>query len=116
MCFIWSAIAHLHPMEENSNEVHKYEPFQEELKVEGITFLTPFHQLPKFEQMNNISINVFGLENDVVVPMQLSRYGSDTEINLLLISKDDKIHCCLIKTLVDSETTAQNTMGTPFSA
>ena len=47
--------------------------------------------------MNNISINVFGLENDLVVPIQLSRHNSDTKINLLLISKDDKRHYCLIK-------------------
>ena len=37
--------------------------------------------------MNNISINVFGLENDVVVPIQLSRYDSDTDINYCLSAK-----------------------------
>ena len=84
-------------MTENSNLVYQYQPFQQELNVEGITFPTPIHQIPKFEQMNNMSINVFGLENDVVVPIQLSRLDSDNEINLLLISKDDKRHYCLIK-------------------
>ena len=84
-------------MIEKSNKLHKYQPFLHQLNVEGITFPTPIDQIPKFEQMNNISINVFGLENDVVVPIQLSRHDSDTEINLLLISKDDKRHYCLIK-------------------
>ena len=97
MCFLWSVLAHLHPMTDNSTRVNQYQPFQQELNVEGITFPTPIHQIPKFEQMKNISINVFGLENDVVVPIQLSRHDSDTEINLLLISKDDKRHYCLIK-------------------
>ena len=84
-------------MEEKSNRVNKYQPFQQELNVEGITFPTPIDQIPKFKQINNININVFGLENDVVVPIQLSRHDSDTEINLLLISKDDKRHYCLIQ-------------------
>ena len=97
MCFLWSVLAHLHPETDNSTRVNQYQPFQQELNVEGITFQTPIHQIPKFEQMNNISINVFGLENDVVVPIQLSRHDSDTEINLLLIRKDDKRHYCLIK-------------------
>ena len=91
MCFLWSVLAHLHPMEEHSSRVHKYKPFQEKLNVEGITFPTQIYHIPKFEQMNNISINVFGLENGVVVPIQLSRHDSDTEINLMLISKDQKL-------------------------
>ena len=27
MCFLWSELAHLHPMEEHSNRVNKYQPF-----------------------------------------------------------------------------------------
>ena len=84
---------------EEINKVYKYQPFQEELNVEGITFRTPINQIPKFEQMNNIRINVFGWENDVVVPIKLSRHDNDTEINLLLISNNDKRHYCLIKNL-----------------
>ena len=99
MCFLWSILAHLYLMTGNSNLVYQYQPFQQELNVESITFATPIHQIRKFEQMNNININVFGLENDVVVPIQLSRHDSDTEINLLLISKDDKRHYYLIKNL-----------------
>ena len=72
-------------MEENKNLVYQYQPFQQEPTP---IFQTPIYQIPKFEQINNISINVFGLENDVVVPIQLSRHDSDTEINLLLISKE----------------------------
>ena len=87
MCFLWSVLAHLHPIEEKSNRVNKYQPFQQELNVEGITFPTPIDQIPKFKQIKNININVFGLENDVVMPIQLSRHDSDTEINLLLISE-----------------------------
>ena len=65
-------------MEENKNLVHQYQPFLQELNVEGITFPTPIDQIPKFEQVNNISINVFGLENDVVVPIQLSRHWNQS--------------------------------------
>ena len=70
-------------MEEHSNRVYQYQPFQKELNVEGITFKTPIYQIPKFEQMNNISINVFGLDNDVVVSIQLSRHDKRQQTILL---------------------------------
>ena len=97
MCFIWSVLAHLHPMDMHANRVNKYQPFLHELNGEGITFPTPIHQIPDFEKKNNVSINVFGWEEKEVVPVQLSRHDSETVINLLLISQDDKRHYCLIK-------------------
>ena len=97
MCFIWSVLAHLHPMDRHANRVNKYQPFQQELNSEGMDFPTPIHQIPDFEKKNNVSINVFGWEEKEVVPVQLSRHESETVINLLLISEDDKRHYCLIK-------------------
>ena len=60
MYFLWSVLAHLYPMTDNSNLVYQYKPFQEELNVEGILFPTPVFQIPRFEQTNHIRINVFG--------------------------------------------------------
>ena len=77
--------------------MNKYQPFQHELNSEGMDFPTPIHQIPDFEKKNNVSINVFGWEEKEVVPVQLSRHDSETVINLLLISEDDKRHYCLIK-------------------
>ena len=52
MCFLWSVLAHLHPITENTNQVYQYKPFQQELNVEGITFPTPTPLQIKFRNLN----------------------------------------------------------------
>ena len=97
MCFIWSVLAHLHQMDMHAKRVNKYQPFLHQLNGESMDFPTPVHQIPDFEKNNNVSINVFGWEEKEVVPVQLSRHDSETVINLLLISEDNKRHYCLIR-------------------
>ena len=96
-CFIWSILAHLHPKPIHAERVTNYKPFEDELDIEGIDFSTPINQIPNFEKKNDLNINVFGWEKEEVVPIYISRHSSETVINLLLISKDDKRHYCLIK-------------------
>ena len=96
-CFIWSVLAHLHPKPIHAERVTHYKPFEDELDIEGIDFSTPINQIPNFEKKNDLNINVFGWEKEEVVPIYISRHSSETVINLLLISKDDKRHYCLIK-------------------
>ena len=96
-CFIWSILAHLHPTPLNPCRVARYKPFEDEMDIEGIDFPTPINQIPNFEKKNDLNINVFGWEKEEVVPIYISRHSSETVINLLLISKDDKRHYCLIK-------------------
>ena len=97
MCFIWSVLAHLHPIDKDANTVIKYQAFLHQLNGEGVDFPTPIHQIPDFEKKNNVSINVFVWEEKEMVPVQLSRHESETVINLLLISQDDNMHYCLIR-------------------
>ena len=68
MCFIWSVLVHLHPMDcKSANRVIKYQPFFHQLNGEGMDFPIPVHQIPDFEKKNNVSINVFGWEEKEVV-------------------------------------------------
>ena len=84
--FLWSVLAALHPVDDHSEKLSKYTPYQHELKTTGIEFPTPISQIFKFEKLNNISINVFGFEKDVY-PLHITKEEKDTHINLLLIQR-----------------------------
>ncbi|XP_030760007.1 uncharacterized protein LOC115885288 [Sitophilus oryzae] len=111
-CFVWSVLAAFHPVPrtQNANRVQNYHPFEQELDVTGIDFPISLKQLPKFEQLNNISINVYGLEKgykhdrniiEVVGPLYFTRsHKTDRHVNLLLISDDSgNNHYCLIRNM-----------------
>ena len=51
----------------------------------------------KIEVKNNISINVFGYENDLVFPIYVSDQRFEDSMDLLLLIDDDKSHCVCIK-------------------
>lgn len=99
-CFLWSVLASLHPCENNQNRVEKYKRFENELNLTGITFPMKITQISKFEKLNNLSINVFRNENGDIFPIHLSTNRAGTHhCNLLLISKGEIQHYCLIKNM-----------------
>ena len=49
-------------------------------------------QIPKIEEQNNISINVFGYENKQRFPLYVSQKVFETTLDLLLIMEDEKQH------------------------
>ena len=51
----------------------------------------------KIEVKNNIWINVFGYENDLVLPIYVSDQKFEGSINLLLVIDDNKSHYVYIK-------------------
>ena len=66
MCFVWCILACLHP----SNSVHpegvnQYRQYEHELNLSGIDVLVKLSQIPKFEKQNQISICVYGYEEEV---------------------------------------------------
>nr|CAH7717107.1 unnamed protein product [Callosobruchus chinensis] len=62
-CFLWCIVAALNPCVRNSNRTSSYPHFSRILKYDGIDFPISLKDIPKFEKMNNLSINVFTLEN-----------------------------------------------------
>ena len=101
-CFMWSVLASLHSVSrtDNADRVSNYRQYEHELKVDGLDFPTPNCQIAEFEKQNNISVNVFGLEKDVIYPLQITSFHyMPHHVNLLLFSKDEKRHYCLIKNL-----------------
>ena len=51
----------------------------------------------KIEVQNNICINVFGYENELVYPIFISKQKFEESIDLLLLIEDDKSHYVYIK-------------------
>ena len=68
-----------------------------ELNYDGIAFLVTQKQYNKIEMQNSIRINVFGYQNGQPFPIHSSKETFKDQMNLLLITKDEKKHYVLIK-------------------
>ena len=99
---MWSILAKLHPCE-NSHpyRVSNYEPFFNELNIEGFDFTNGFRcsDMYRFEKLNNLSINIYELGFDrnkyKLIPIEISKNVSDKVIDLLIY----KNHYVLIEKL-----------------
>ena len=72
------------------------------LNLADIEFPITFKDISKFENLNNISINVYGIENKQVLPLRLTSDKKDKHVNLLYMqdSHNDNIkHFAWIKNL-----------------
>ena len=56
----------------------------------GLKFPVSIKDIGAFETKNNISVNVLAAEGRDIYIQRKSGYKSDQEINLLLISEDDR--------------------------
>ncbi|XP_049826843.1 uncharacterized protein LOC126266582 [Aethina tumida] len=88
-CFLWSIVAALNPCNnrKNPNRTSSYPHFSEVLNYDDIDFPIKLKDIPKFEQLNNISVNVFTCEKKEVVPVCLSKFEFLTTINLLFTER-----------------------------
>lgn len=73
-CLIWSVLAALHPVDylHHPQRVSNYRAYEQELNTDGLSFPTPLHQIEKFERQNALSINVFGYEDNEVLPLRIT--------------------------------------------
>ncbi|XP_025163394.1 uncharacterized protein LOC112590594 [Harpegnathos saltator] len=58
-CFAWSVVAALYPAERNGDRESSYPHYTKIFNLQDIEFPMTFKQITKFEQLNNISINVY---------------------------------------------------------
>ena len=68
-----------------------------ELNYDGIDFPLSQKHYNKVEKQNSIRINVFGYEDGQPFPIHISKETLEDQMNLLLITKDEKKHYVLIK-------------------
>ena len=97
-CFRWCHIRHLHPQEKNPQRIKKEDKKMiNEVNYDGINFPLSQKHYNKVEKQNSIRINVFGYENGQPFPIHISKETFEDQMNLLLITKDEKKHYVLIK-------------------
>ncbi|KAJ8972053.1 hypothetical protein NQ317_001523 [Molorchus minor] len=60
-CFAYAVISCLYPVERNPQRISSYPDFHTVLNFTGINFPMTIEQIPKFEKLNNISINMMNL-------------------------------------------------------
>ena len=85
----------------NATNVNHYLPYKNELNMHGIPLPVSFSKNLKFENNNpNISINVFGFEQNEIFPLRITKQtGRMHHVNLLYLKQDGKAHYCLIQNL-----------------
>ena len=93
-CFMWSILAYLHKDEiiKNVCRVNKYKKYEHELKMEGIKYPVGIKEIKKFNEQNEIKVNVFIWEGDQnIVP--LVRSHLDVEGCNLFLYKNHYVLC-----------------------
>ena len=97
-CFRWCHIRHLNPQEKDPQRIKKEDKKMiNELNYDGIDFPLSQKHYNKVEERNSIRINVFGYENGQPFPIHISKETFENQMNLLLITKDEKKHYVLMK-------------------
>lgn len=101
-CFLWSVIAALFPQKNHVCRTSSYPHYSKVLNIDGMSFPPSFKDIRIFEKMNNLSINVYGLDNkhNVTGPLYITTSRKCSHVNLLYIQKNGKGHYCLIKNLL----------------
>ena len=91
-------IRHSNPQEKNPQRINKVDKDMiNELNYDGIEFPVSQKHYNKVEKQNNIRINVFGYEKGQPFPIHISKETFEDQMNLLLITEDEKKHYVLIK-------------------
>ena len=89
-CFAWAITSALYPVEKNSDRMSSYPHYSKVLKLKGITFPMTLKLVPHFENLNNLSVNIYILQqikNDKydVLPAYLTKQKRDKHVNLLMV-------------------------------
>ncbi len=92
-CFYWSVVCGLFPSSNNKQLTSSYPYYRSVLDTKNLPIPMPLNQIQNFEKLNNISINVYGLELNVannkqfytVAPVRLTKQKLDKHVNLLIV-------------------------------
>ena len=95
-CFRWCHIRHLNPQEKNAQRIKKRDKKTiTKLNYDGIDFPLSQKHYNKVEKQNIITINVLAMKMDNHFPFTSPK--KHDQMNLLLITEDEKKHYVLIK-------------------
>lgn len=98
-CFMWAILAGLYPVKKNKERISNYSHRSQKLNFLNIHFPVKTSDISKFETQNQVSINVFGWENDEIFPARITKHRFKNHVNLLLLSRGRRQHYCLVTSL-----------------
>ena len=100
-CFLWCILAQLYPVENHKDRISKYIIHLNKLNLKGLEFPMKVKDIPKFENLNNLNINVFELTGNVLTPIHINKNYLQPQIDLLLYENHycliTKLHCLINK-------------------
>ena len=97
-CFRWCHIRYLFPQKKNPQRVKECDRrCVKDLDYTGIEFPVSIKQYNRIEKQNSINVNVFGYEQGQPYPIYISKEKFESCLNMLLITKEEVKHYCLIK-------------------
>ena len=91
-CFAWSVVAALYPAESHVYRKSSYPHYTTVLNLKDIEFPMTLQQIKKFENANDIAINVYTVERQnklTILPIRLADRKRDKHVNLLYMEDDD---------------------------
>ena len=100
--FLWSILASLHPVQQRNNphRVSKYQEYERELNMSGIQYHVDMKDIGKFEQQNNVNVNVYGYEDKKIFPLRITTITvARHHVSLLYIIAGETSHYVLMKDL-----------------
>ncbi|KYN15057.1 hypothetical protein ALC57_12720 [Trachymyrmex cornetzi] len=101
-CFAWSVVTALYPAKSHVDRKSSYPHYTAVLNLTNIEFPMTLKDIPKFERLNAVSINVYGIENKQILPLRLTGDNKEKHVNLLYLQdpRDDGVgHFTWIKDL-----------------
>ena len=96
-CFLWSILADKYKVDNHRERVSHCENYFHEINQGDIQFPMNIKDIPTFETLNNLNVNVFELsaKDKTLSPKYVNKNFYDEQIDLLLYEN----HYCLITKL-----------------
>jgi len=101
-CFAWSIVAALYPAEKNMERKSSYPYYTTVLHFKDIEFPMALNQIKKFENQNNISINIYCIEKKKefsILPIRFTAKKLNKHVDFLYVQDDNTGHFVWIKNL-----------------
>ena len=100
-CFLWCILAQLYPVENHKDRISKYIIHLNKLNLKVLEFPMKVKDILKFENLNNLNINVFELTGNVLPPIHVNKNYLQPQIDLLLYENQycliTRLHCLINK-------------------
>ena len=93
-CFLWAVLSAEKNIKKDPQRVSHYTPFEDTLNMDGIPTPVPITSIPRFERLNNRSVNVYvlrwnrSLKKHDIDPVYISDVKQPQHVNLLYISNE----------------------------